>query len=247
MAISKVCNGCRASKVLEQFDRHVGMPFDRRSHCKDCRTEQRRKKAEVDGREFLTPAMRAERKAVRLARITADRDQRRVEREKRAAGKLTDTERYRTDPVFREQAKRESREQYHRRIEVARNKVAKYKAEHQDRVMRWHEVRAMRVELQSDGTLTQTRIDMMKRASKECAYCAVAFDDGWDKQTDHVLALCHGGAHSERNVVICCAKCNGQKSRLTPSEWLDRVAPEHRDRVRSAIERSEGSCQSEAA
>ncbi len=46
-----------------------------------------------------------------------------------------------------------------------------------------------------------------------------------------MIAVCHGGEHSRRNVVIVCRRCNGKKASLTYSDWLDRIAPQHRGRA----------------
>ena len=46
-----------------------------------------------------------------------------------------------------------------------------------------------------------------------------------------MVALCHGGEHSLGNIVIVCRPCNGQKASLTYEQWIERVEPEHRERV----------------
>jgi len=39
------------------------------------------------------------------------------------------------------------------------------------------------------------------------------------------------GEHSLRNIVIVCRACNGKKSALTYEAWIDRIDPQHRERV----------------
>jgi hypothetical protein len=46
-----------------------------------------------------------------------------------------------------------------------------------------------------------------------------------------MVAVCHGGEHSMRNIVIVCRPCNARKASLTYEQWIERVQPEHRARV----------------
>lgn len=51
-----------------------------------------------------------------------------------------------------------------------------------------------------------------------CYWCGKVFHP--DKcQTDHVIPLCRGGAHSIENLVISCTKCNFVKNRKSPEVW----------------------------
>lgn len=65
-------------------------------------------------------------------------------------------------------------------------------------------------------------------AAQLCAYCGVRLIR---KQTDHMIPLALGGEHSLRNIVIVCPDCNARKAGLSYAEWVDRVEPQHRQRV----------------
>ena len=88
-----------------------------------------------------------------------------------------------------------------------------------------------RIKAMDDGTLTVQVVRELKAQASRCAYCDDPFVLAGEKQTDHMVALCHGGEHSRRNVVVVCRRCNGRKARLTYAEWLDRIEPAHRRRV----------------
>jgi hypothetical protein len=74
-----------------------------------------------------------------------------------------------------------------------------------------------------------------------------------DKQTDHMIPLVLAGEHSLRNIVIVCPPCNGRKARLSYEEWMERVEPEHKQRVMAvyrerygeARQHEQSCCQSE--
>ena len=87
---------------------------------------------------------------------------------------------------------------------------------------------------------TKESIQEAKAAASRCAYCDCAFEDA-QKQTDHMVALCHGGEHSLRNVVIVCRRCNGRKARLTYAQWLDRIEPKHLERAAALLDERYGS------
>ncbi len=113
--------------------------------------------------------------------------------------------------------------------EVARHMA--WKAANPERVMQYDENRTGRIKAMDNGTLTVPVIRELKARALRCAYCDNPFDVAREKQTDHVVALCHGGEHSRRNIVIACQRCNGRKARLTYDEWLDRIEPAHHGRA----------------
>ena len=93
-----------------------------------------------------------------------------------------------------------------------------------------------------DGSVTPDIIARMKAAATHCAYCGCVLSD---KQTDHMIPLVLAGEHSLRNIVIVCPPCNGRKARLSYEEWIERVVPEHKQRV-MAVYRSDTSKVSDA-
>lgn len=136
----------------------------------------------------------------------------------------------RGDPEYRAQNAYRYREHYrhHRDGEIAR--VAAYKRAHADRNLEWTVTRKEREAVQSDGTATPEAIVLLKQQATHCAYCGGVLAE---KQTDHMNPIVLGGEHSLRNIVVVCPSCNGRKARLTYQEWIERVEPEHRERVRA--------------
>jgi 5-methylcytosine-specific restriction endonuclease McrA len=132
---------------------------------------------------------------------------------------------------LREENAAKSREYYHRNLQRSRRKTAMYKAAHPEWAIEHQEIRTDRIKAMDDGTLTVQVLRELKAQASRCAYCDDPFVFAEEKQTDHMVALCHGGEHSRRNVVIVCRRCNGRKARLTYAEWLDRVEPAHRGRT----------------
>jgi hypothetical protein len=55
-----------------------------------------------------------------------------------------------------------------------------------------------------------------------------------------MIPLALGGEHSLRNIVIVCPACNGKKANLSYTEWIERVGPEHRERVVALFEQRYG-------
>lgn len=117
------------------------------------------------------------------------------------------------------------RESYWKRPDYERARTANYKSRNWDRKRQWDAVRAERIRMTSDGTATAAAIDRLKAAASDCPYCGKVMD-AREKQTDHVIALCNGGAHSLKNIVIACASCNGRKARLEYRDWLERQSQE---------------------
>ena len=105
-----------------------------------------------------------------------------------------------------------------------------FKATHPELVIQYQEIRTDRIKVMDDGTLTLPVVRQLKAKASRCAYCDCPFEDA-EKQTDHMVALCHGGEHSLRNIVIVCSGCNGRKASLTYEQWIDRVDPRHKVRV----------------
>jgi len=142
--------------------------------------------------------------------------------------RLSQTELYQTDSDFPEQVKADHRSRYASRRIYERARVKQYKAAQRDRTLAQNERRTMRVLDQSDGTATGAAIAKLKQDATRCAYCDCSLGE---KQTDHMIPLVLGGAHSLRNIVIVCPDCNARKARLDYAEWIERAEPQHRARV----------------
>lgn len=123
-----------------------------------------------------------------------------------------------------------SRKEYQEHMARERLRTAKHKATHRDQMVEYEQTRQARIDATCDGSATKESLLEAKAAASRCAYCDCPFEDA-QKQTDHMVALCHGGEHSLRNIVIVCRPCNARKASLTYEQWIDRVEPEHRWRV----------------
>lgn len=93
----------------------------------------------------------------------------------------------------------------------------------------WEGNRRARMNATDDGTVDDATLIKMRRTATECAYCGRTLDG--DCQTDHIMPLCLGGAHSRRNIVVACRFCNQHKARMSPERWLDVIAEQHKPRV----------------
>jgi 5-methylcytosine-specific restriction endonuclease McrA len=132
--------------------------------------------------------------------------------------------------ALRKEQAAQARRDYQRNLAQERLRTATYKAAHPETVSCYHETRQARIDATCDGSATKESIQKAKTAASRCAYCDCPFEDA-RKQTDHMVALCHGGEHSLRNIVIVCSQCNARKASLTYEQWIERVEPEHRVRV----------------
>lgn len=132
--------------------------------------------------------------------------------------------------AVREEVAARSRKDYQRNLAQERLRTATFKAAYPEMVNCYHETRQERIDATCDGTVTAVSIQEAKAAASRCAYCDCPFEDA-QKQTDHMVALCHGGEHNLRNIVIVCRPCNARKASLTYEQWIERAEPEHRGRV----------------
>jgi 5-methylcytosine-specific restriction endonuclease McrA len=132
--------------------------------------------------------------------------------------------------ALRKENAEQSRKKYQKHLAQERLRTARYKAAHRDQMVEHEQTRLERIDLTSDGTATKASILEAKAAASRCAYCDCPFGDA-HKQTDHMVALCHGGEHSLSNMVIVCRPCNARKASLTYEQWIERVDPQHRGRV----------------
>jgi 5-methylcytosine-specific restriction endonuclease McrA len=132
--------------------------------------------------------------------------------------------------ALRKEQAAQARTDYQRNLAQERLRTATYKAAHPEAVSIYGQTRNARIAAACDGTVTKESILDAKTAAHRCAYCDCPFEDA-EKQTDHMVAVCHGGEHSMRNIVIVCRPCNARKASLTCGQWIERVQPEHRVRV----------------
>src|ERR1039458_2014294 len=132
--------------------------------------------------------------------------------------------------ALRQESAAHSRKRYQNHLAEERLRAAMHKASHPDAVSGYGATRYERVCTTSDGTATAVSIQEAKCAASRCAYCDCPFEDA-EKQTDHIVALCHGGGHRLRNIAIVCRPCNARKASLTYEQWVERVGPERRARV----------------
>jgi 5-methylcytosine-specific restriction endonuclease McrA len=131
---------------------------------------------------------------------------------------------------LRKEQAAQARRDYQRNLVQERLRTATYKSAHRDQMVEHEQTRQARIAATCDGSATKESIQKAKAAASRCAYCDCPFEDA-RKQTDHMVALCHGGEHSLRNIVIVCRPCNARKASLTYEQWIERVQPEHRGRV----------------
>jgi 5-methylcytosine-specific restriction endonuclease McrA len=132
--------------------------------------------------------------------------------------------------ALRKESAAHSRKKYQQDAAQERLRTATYKATHRDQMVEHEQTRQARIDATCDGSATKESIRESKAAASRCAYCDCPFEDA-RKQTDHMVALCHGAEHSLRNIVIVCRPCNARKASLTYEQWIERVEPEHRVRV----------------
>lgn len=67
----------------------------------------------------------------------------------------------------------------------------------------------------SDADVRRIRRELGDR----CAYCNES--QNGKGVIDHIIPICHGGAHSSDNITLACWKCNGDKHSKTPEEFLE--------------------------
>lgn len=151
---------------------------------------------------------------------------------------------YRTDPLYREQQKALYREHYRRHRDDEVDRVAAYKRMHANRNLEWTATRKAREAMLADGTVTPEAVTQLKREAIHCAYCNTELTS---KQTDHMNPVVLGGEHSLRNIAIVCPSCNGMKAKLSYEEWLERVDPQHRERVLALYRERHGQSRSASA
>ncbi len=140
----------------------------------------------------------------------------------------SDLELYQTDAEHRAKMQAAYRASYARRREFERARSRAWNTSHPQERLAQQYRRIDRVISGADGTASAHAIAQLKQQATHCAYCAAQLTR---RETDHMVALVLGGAHSLRNIVVVCPTCNRKKSTLSYPKWTERVAPEHRGRV----------------
>jgi 5-methylcytosine-specific restriction endonuclease McrA len=90
-----------------------------------------------------------------------------------------------------------------------------------------HTRRSARVRATNDHTIKDWLRQSMLRTTERCAYCQRAMPYS-HRVIDHVIPLALGGAHSVRNIVVCCWACNVRKGAKLPAQWRAELSQERR-------------------
>ena len=238
--LKRVCADCDAAvqKRREANTAARATGYADRTHTPEYKRMQRERAAAEAGRSLCDYVPQVEREgqaAERLARARADAGADRIRR-RYVASMLKELNRIalafpEVDAELRGRHAAYSRSHYRKTLARSRSKTAMYKAAHVERVEGYHRNRRERIETTDDGTISVTAIKKLKARAAHCAYCNAPLSGAIEKQTDHMIPLCRGGEHSQRNVVIVCRSCNARKASLSYAEWIERIEPEHRARV----------------
>lgn len=94
--------------------------------------------------------------------------------------------------------------------------------------------RANAIAAADDRTLTGSVVGALFAGTKICPCCNKAMN--WeDKTLDHWVPISKGGLHSQSNAIVLCRSCNSRKSDMSPSEWLDKIDKDARERVLAKV------------
>lgn len=89
-----------------------------------------------------------------------------------------------------------------------------------------------------DGTLTPEAIKGLFSSQKSCIVCFKPMK--WEEKTlDHVLPLSKDGAHSIKNAMVMCHKCNSKKRESLPRDWFESLPEASKESVMRYFEQSE--------
>lgn len=95
-----------------------------------------------------------------------------------------------------------------------------YKNAYPEVVARYQEKRRVLMADNADGSITSKAARLILSEFKACPYCGCTLNRG-DKVIDHMDPISKGGAHSVKNVVVCCTKCNLSKGAKDFLEWVN--------------------------
>ena len=102
-------------------------------------------------------------------------------------------------------------------------RVARYKRLHRERCAQWGSTRIRRIAQQSMRPLSTDELIELKRDAHVCAYCGDPFMQS-ERTIDHVVPVCHGGAHTLDNIVVACRACNESKGIKSLEDWRKSIA-----------------------
>lgn len=111
------------------------------------------------------------------------------------------------------------------KFRVRYNEDSEFRAKEILKAQHRKKTRSVRVESQSDGTLTPKALGKLFAEARFCAYCMKEFQGYKDKTADHVDPLYLGGKHSIDNIVIACFSCNSSKGKKSLLQWLTVAQP----------------------
>lgn len=140
---------------------------------------------------------------------------------------------------YKESKRLSDRKQYLKKSAAIIEKVRKWKADNRERVRankrayyarnkhKFRDAAARRAAHKLGNSVKCIRQDFWKKRliqyKYKCAYCRQDLHgNGVRIHWDHVVPLARGGAHSERNLVPCCAGCNLQKGTHTREYFMSR-------------------------
>jgi 5-methylcytosine-specific restriction endonuclease McrA len=248
---SKTCTKCGETKPLAEFHRESVRPETghyqtHRARCRSCdndrhrvkallrtkeyRSEERRRKAEREGRVYIG---RVERLALSQKK---DAERKRLAEERRPERDARDAFRWWWSNCSREWRRlytnAEFRAHYERNRakEVAR--VAGYKRRNADRNREWSRRRAARMAIA--GGLTAKDLNQIKAQARECFYCAKPLTAS-NRTVDHREPICLGGSNDRENVVAACKGCNQAKGYRSWVAWFAQLPAHHQKLIRSAL------------
>jgi hypothetical protein len=153
-------------------------------------------------------------------------------------------------PEQKEKLREQERQKYHKNIEKERERSRQYRKNnpekraatqrnyrHSNRGIRNldNELRRLRLNQQSDDSVTPSFLRDLFASSKRCLYCGVEMVDSSQlgervrvKTLDHLIPIALNGLHTQYNVVVCCYSCNIKKGSKPFFEWIEELPPKYK-------------------
>jgi len=214
----------RESARKAELAANGGIPKHRTS---ECQRAARRRKAEREGRAFKDAEYRRRRREEKFARA----------RQREAfACVIADWKRHpdvqhRLHQDYLATRRTVAKQKYWKAPEAARLRIVIRRHAHPDERAAIDARRGERQRVYADGSLTVEAMRHLFGAARRCPYCSDRFTKS-RKSLDHVEPISKGGAHSIRNVVICCLDCNLRKGAQTFAEWIETLDQKHQQSAR---------------
>lgn len=96
--------------------------------------------------------------------------------------------------------------------------------DHPKEINRWKSLRYLASKYNAINALPfKDWVDIIWKSRGLCFYCKRQFGDQDAIRGEHIYPLSKGGAHSKKNVVVACQRCNSAKSNMTPEEFLSSI------------------------